>query len=121
MAFEGAAEEIGVGLLGGDFFDGAFDSDLAFEGGPPKVEAPVGVAFDFLSFSAEVVGVEKEAFIDAAEEDHSAGGAVFDASGETHSGGFGDFVFDGGLEPEFELLERVFEKVFSVEGSETVI
>ena len=74
LGIVGAGLEVFLGDPAGGFFDGAADTDLAFEFLPKNGHGSVGVFGEVAGFLRVVVGEKLEFFIDDALEEKGAGG-----------------------------------------------
>ena len=72
LGFAGAGHEIFEGFCGGDFFGGALDDDLTFEGDPWKQQADFRVGLDVLGFARLVIGEKGKTFLVKSLEQYRA-------------------------------------------------
>ena len=109
LAHAGAALEVDVHVVRGEFGDGAFDADLALAGLPMQAESGVRVGAEFSAFAALAVGVEGEAFGGPAfeEDDADGGNSIRRGCGEGHGVWVVDLGGFGVVHPEFEEGEGI--------------
>ena len=118
LRIAGAGHEIFQGFCGGDFFGGALDDDLAFEGDPWEKQADFGVGLDVLGFARLVVGEKGETLlVEGFEEDRTLGRKTIGREGgEGHGVGLGDVELGGLLEPALEELDGIAAQILTMQA-----
>ena len=105
----GTGIEVLIGFSGTELRDAAGDADLPVERGPIQHQRGAWIFRQLAPFAAEIVGVEQEAAMVDAFEQHDARGGLAggDGGGKRHGGGLFDAGGAGAVEPFLDFANGI--------------